>query len=274
MLFRDEAREDARPTCESTFSYLKISAVENCFNLEARSGPPQLSRSRISISFEVISKSANHCAFMKFLFTFLSALLIATTGCVSSAKKLDPKLVERIQESARTRGDIEQLLGRPKATQTGSQGTTLAYYEFQQARKNPGWSGVFKGEAGSILFRTFTVLYHDDVVAKVLFGQSLTPVKYEERGISAGRNVTDDGVHKIIKGITSRGELIQWFGSPTLRTLNLQGDVVLCWLYMDKYSKWTSDSQKRDFRVVLDRDDFVTNFDVLGMTRGNFAPFR
>ena len=133
---------------------------------------------------------------------------------------------------------------------------------------------MFKGEAGSILFRTFTVLYRDDVVEKALYGQSLTPVKYEERGISAGHNITDEGVHKISKGVTSRGELIQWFGSPTLQTLNLQGDIVLCWLYVDKYRQWASDSQKRDFRVVIDEEDFVKDFDLLGMSGWNFAPFR
>lgn len=189
-------------------------------------------------------------------------------------KKLEPALVAQIQEHTSTRGDVEQLLGRPKATQTGPKGSMLAYYEYQQARQNPGWSGVFKGEAGSILFRTFTVLYRDDVVEKALFGQSLTPVNYERNGISAGRNVTDDAMHKIVKNITSRGELIQWFGSPTVQTLNLQGDRVLSWLYMDEYTKWASDRQKRDFRVVIDQDDFVTDFDALGMSGWNFVPFR
>lgn len=200
---------------------------------------------------------------MKFLFAFLAILLIAITGCVSPAKKLDPSLVSQIKEGVTTRQEVETLFGQPREAATGANQKTLAYYRFQQAYRNPGWVGAYEGHLGSVGIRTLSVLYDNkETVEKFLVSQSNTVVSRDENGISAGRIIPEETFAKIIKGITSKGEVIQWLGPATTKTLTVEGDQWFRWNFARK-GRWAADNQVQEFGVIFDDENFVKDFGVI-----------
>lgn len=204
---------------------------------------------------------------MKLLFSFLAILLVATTGCVSPAKKLDSSLVSQIKEGITTRQEVETLFGPPKETATGANQKTLAYYRFQQAYRNPGWVGAYEGHLGSVGIRTLSVLYDNKgTVEKFLASQYNTVVSRDENGISAGRVISEETFAKIIKGITSKGEVIQWLGPPTTEMLTLEGDQSFRWNFARK-GRWAANNQVQEFRVILDDENFVKDFGLIKSPR-------
>lgn len=204
---------------------------------------------------------------MKFVLRFLLVLFLAVTGCRTPAQKLEPSFIGQIQEGTTTRAELEQIFGKPKRVFRGANQKTLTLHKYQINRPNPGWRGFAEREAGSIVLRGLTVLYGtNQVVQKFLFDQSSTIVHRDGDGIVIGWSPAKADFTKIVKGITSRGELIQWYGAPTMQTLTIDGERELCWSFLRATRQFRSDEQEQEFHVILDNDDFVKDFGMFGNT--------
>jgi hypothetical protein len=199
---------------------------------------------------------------------------------------LEPALLSQIHEQISTRVEVEKIFGPPERIFQGANQKTLAFYKYQQTRVNAGWSGEAEGTAGTVGLRTLSLLYNtNQIVEKFLVGQSVTKVqrdgeqtfrflfaepnsavRRESKGFSIGSPLANADFTKIVKGITSRGEIIQWFGAPTMQTLTIDGDQMLCWMYVRKPHRFKMDDREQEFRVVLDNEDFVKDFGLFSNT--------
>ncbi len=203
---------------------------------------------------------------MKFVFSLLLFALLATTGCRSPGHKLEPGLISQIKEGTTTRVEVEQTFGERKHVMTGANHKTLTLHKYRIDHHNPGWRGVAEGNAGFIELRGLTVLYDTNAtVEKVLFHQSNTTVRRDRDGILIGWSPANADLDKIKTGITSLGEIIQWYGTPSLQTLTIDGDRMLCWSFL-REGRFQSQKREQEFQVVVDSDDFVTNFRIIGNT--------
>ncbi len=174
--------------------------------------------------------------------------------------------MNQIQEGTTTRAEVEKTFGPPRRVARGANQKTLTLHSYHIDRHNPGWVGVAEGIAGSIVLRNLTVLYDTNQVAeKFLFDQSSTTVRRYKGGLYFGWSPANVDFSKIIKGITSRGELLLWYGVPTMQTMNTDGDRMLCWGYMG-IGRFGIENREQEFRVVLDQDDFVKDFGLFGNT--------
>jgi hypothetical protein len=217
----------------------------------------------ITLSWNV--NPVNESALMKYVLRVLLVLFLAATGCRTPAQKLEPSFISQIQEGTTTRAELEQIFGQPKRVFKGSNQKTLTLHKYQINRHNPGWRGFAEQEAGSIVLRGLTVLYGtNQVVEKYLFDQSSTIVHRDGDGIVIGWSPAKADFTKIVKGITSHGELIQWYGAPTMRTLTIDGERELLWSFLRTTTRFQSDEREQEFHVILDNDDFVKDFGLFG----------
>lgn len=205
-------------------------------------------------------------AFMKLTSSLLAVILLVAAGCHSPGRKLDPILMSQIQEGTTTRAEVESIFGAPKCVLTGANQKTLTRHNYQVNRPNPGWRGVAEGNAGSILLRSLTALYgSNQVVEKLLFNESSTVVRRTRDGILIGWSPDNVDFTKIIKNITSHGELLLWYGAPTVQTLTIDGERLLCWGFHQR-GAFAIQRRDQEFQVILDEDNFVKNFAIMGNT--------
>lgn len=203
---------------------------------------------------------------MKLSFSLLILALVATTGCHSPGHKLEPELISQIKEGTTTRVQVESIFGAPKRVFTGATQKTLTLHKYQVNRPNPGWRGAAEGNAGSILLRSLTALYDSNqVVEKLSYHESSTVVRRTRDGIVIGWPPDNADFTKIIKNITSRGELLQWYGAPTMQTLTIDGERLLCWGFRQR-GAFAIQTRDQEFQVILDEDDFVKDFAIMGNT--------
>ena len=203
---------------------------------------------------------------MKFIFSLLLIALAGTTACQSPGSKLEPNLMSQIHEGTTTRAEVENVFGPPDHVLTGANQKTLTLHRYQLDQPNPGWHGAAQGNAGSIMLRSLTALYNtNQIVEKFLYDQSSTVVQRDREGVLIGWSPGNADFTKIIKGITSRGEILQWYGPPTAQTLTIDGDRMLSWSFLRK-GRFRSQERDQMFRVVIDDEDFVKNFEIRGNT--------
>jgi outer membrane protein assembly factor BamE (lipoprotein component of BamABCDE complex) len=101
-------------------------------------------------------------------------------------------------------------------------------------------------------------------VEKHLFWQSETPFASGIYSVTAGKTVTDEQLNKIKRGITTKSELVDWFGPPTAGTLNVYGDVVMSWSYAKLVAGWTRKLHVQQLNVLLNSRNVVRDFAVGG----------
>ncbi|MGD0589881.1 MAG: hypothetical protein ABSA44_03665 [Bacteroidota bacterium] len=97
-----------------------------------------------------------------------------------------------------------------------------------------------------ILFCTFTIAF-------ILIGCA-----------SSGTKLQSDKLEKIKLGVTTRAEMIQWFGSPMSQTLDTNGKVAAMWYYNHVQSLvFSMDIKKQMLSVLFDTKDVVEKYTLI-----------
>ena len=83
--------------------------------------------------------------------------------------------------------------------------------------------------------------------------------------LKVGNAVTEEKLARLKKGTTTRAEVVELFGPPLTEGLNIQGQLVLSWLYTRVGPLGSRDMQ--GLAVVLDEEEKVENYQIQERTR-------
>jgi outer membrane protein assembly factor BamE (lipoprotein component of BamABCDE complex) len=199
---------------------------------------------------------------MQRLAVFL-VLVLALTGCVSPAGKLDESVVTQIRDGVSTRSEVERLFGQPKNTSIGSNGKQVAVYRFFRMYEQEDLQGNSRVKRYFHL-RMLSVLYGKDgrVELHHLY-ESNTPGSANRNNASVGARVRAEQLALIHKGFTERADLVQFFGNPMAEGLTTDGDLVLVWLYVEKNGPMDFSPAKQMLEVLMTRSGTVRDFRVV-----------
>ncbi len=199
---------------------------------------------------------------MQKLVVFL-VLILAVTGCVSPAGKLDQSVVAQIQDGVSTRPEVERLFGQPRITDIGSNGKQVAVYRFfreyeKEDMLTPGRVKRFYH------LRMLSVLYGKDgrVELHHLY-ESNTPGSANYHKASVGAMVRAEQLALINKGSTERADLVQFFRDPMAETLTTDGNLMLIWLYVEKNGAMDFSPARQRLEVLTTRSGTVRDFRVV-----------
>ena len=186
------------------------------------------------------------------LFVIFVLICSFLTGCISLSKELKPAIVERIEDGVTSRTQVEQIFGKPRAAIRGSNRKTLVFYDYTAE----SWGSY-------LLHRRLTILYnYADLVSKHLLSESKIPYAIGFKTLSTGKKLDDSQLEKIKKGMTTRSELIEWFGEPPIETLALDVNRVLIWGHAYISGEGKQGSETKELHVLLDSADRVRDFAV------------
>jgi outer membrane protein assembly factor BamE (lipoprotein component of BamABCDE complex) len=81
---------------------------------------------------------------------------------------------------------------------------------------------------------------------------------------SSGTQLQADKLAKIKPGVTTKAEMLQWFGSPMSMSVDANGKVVVVWFYTRVQSLvFSVDIKKQMLSVLLDTNDVVEKFTLI-----------
>ena len=176
---------------------------------------------------------------------------VVLCGCLSAARKLEPSVVDRIDEGASTRAMVEKLLGKPEELEIGSNRKMLARYTYGQPLLSTEASRYeVNRRPGAVGLRTLTLLYSPNgTVERKVYDESVTPVERTRDFVITGQRVSSVTLERLQKGVTTREGVLELLGEPTERTLNVAGEEIFLWFYVRDNHRHRG--LKRDFQRVL-----------------------
>ncbi len=199
---------------------------------------------------------------MQRLVVFLT-LVLAVTGCVSPAGKLDESLVAQIRDGSSTRQEVERVFGQPKSSITGSNDKEVAVYQFfRMYEKDDPMSA--KRVRRRIHLRMLSVLYgKDNRVEKHHLYESDTKGSATATGARVGSSVRPAQLALINKGSTTREDLIEYLGNPLGEHLTVEGELMLIWLYLEGNGPMSFAPRAQILEVILNEGGTVHDFQVV-----------
>lgn len=187
----------------------------------------------------------------------LIGLLGLLVGCVTPGQRLEKTALDQLHEG-QARAEVHRLFGKPESTERGANGKSLD--EFWFAINRPRLTFGFSTNDGCLIVRSLYVLY--DAEARVeRFKMHESQATYNEGvwgGVKLGQKVTDEQTKRLQKGTTRRAELVDWFGEPLFVGLDVEGNTVLGWPYVDM--RPFSRQEMTALVVHLDAKDTVLDF--------------
>jgi outer membrane protein assembly factor BamE (lipoprotein component of BamABCDE complex) len=195
------------------------------------------------------------------------AAALATAGCSSPGKRLEPSMVNQIREGETTRDEVEKHFGKPENAITGSNRRTLVIYEYGRLKPSaePTSLSILPTPIGTVRLRTLTVLYDDaDRVEKKVFHESVTPYERNMSSVSAGTAVEEADLSSIKAGRTTGAELRKRFGYPMGKTMTIDGHLVLVWHYGKAAGRFEPRFKRQSLLVEMNASDVVIDYAVAG----------
>ncbi len=213
---------------------------------------------------------------MQRLVVFL-AFVLAVSGCVSPTGKLDDSLIAQIKDGSSTEQDVERLLGRPAGKITGSNGKSVVGYRAMKADSQPDRNAVDANGANNsaraynhyLHLRSLSVLYgRDGKVERHHFYVAEGGYDAQPTQVTLGAKVKPAQLELIVKGVTRRAQMVNWFGQPIGENLNLDGYLVLSWLYVEK---GVASRAGQELQVIVSPQGLVLDFQVVQEVGGSPA---
>lgn len=151
-----------------------------------------------------------------------------------------------------TSEEVRARVGTPEEVHRSPFGKILEMYSEQDV--------IDQGSvltAGKLELRSLHVLYDaEGRVEKVIFHEDISPMA-SGRGWRAGRFISDEEVERIVKDATTREELYEYFGPPTVRGINVDGHDYLSWQFLEGRGAM---GVRRTLHVILDENSIVRAF--------------
>lgn len=198
--------------------------------------------------------------------TLALLLVVALTGCMTSAQRLNPEVVDRVQPGMR-RAEVEKILGKAMGEANSSSQRTLVNYDY--IRFNPNSrvqsQSVLPNEVGTVMIRTVSILYgKDDRVQKYTYSETSRPFQQQMNTYSVGDLFTEEDLAEIIKGASTMGDVERVLGPPMFKTLNLHGNLCLGWFYSSMQGRFSVRQRKQTVLVLFDNLGIAQDYIVMG----------
>ena len=175
--------------------------------------------------------------------------MILFIGCMNPGRILEPSAIAQVREG-QTQAEVRAIFGNPKQTKIGSDGRKLDIFG----------KTFFEGEGivREIEVRSMHVLYGPDGTVEK-FKSHVGKVKGRAgEHWQIGRLLVEDEIQAIERGSTVRDELIQIFGPPTIEGIDLLGNTVNHWLFIE--GKGGRAFINRELAVIFNDDLIVQDF--------------
>jgi hypothetical protein len=161
---------------------------------------------------------------------------------------LDPASIAHLAKGQDS-GSVRRVLGDPHRIDKGANGKILEIYETDE--------GIVRanGRSRVLEMRTLHVLYDaSGSLEKFAHHTNRMPAVAGTKW-RAGVFLSDDDLVRIVKDATTAAELVEYFGPPTGRGLNLNGDEYLTWEYQEGRGVFR---KGRQVNVVINMNSVVT----------------
>ena len=200
--------------------------------------------------------------------TLILFLAIGVAGCMTSAQRLNPEVVDRLQPGMR-RGEVEKILGKPFGEANSSTSKTLVNYDYVRLNSNPRVQpqSVLPNEVGTVMIRAVSILYSkDERVEKFTFSETSRPFQKQMNTFSVGEMFTEKDLAEIIKGASTMGDVERALGPPMFKTLNVHGHLCLGWFYSSIRGKFSVHQRQQTVVVLFDNLGIAQDYIVMGNT--------
>ena len=189
-------------------------------------------------------------------------LLVAFTlaGCTGLGG-LSEKSSARIRPGM-TESEVHRIFGVPRRSELGSTGRKVE--TFGTVHRRPTVVSNMDGSSGTLEVRALSVLYDPEgKVVKTAYSVGESPYRYYWLGPgrfdgTSGIRVKKDDLNRIKKGVTSRDELVQLCGQPTIVGFDEDGDTTCSWLFV--HDREGGFFIVQEFLVLLDENSLVADF--------------
>ncbi len=180
-------------------------------------------------------------------------------GCSTERSRLEADETARLAPG-QTREEVRSILGVPRRSERDSVGRSLDIF----------WMVLPRGRASANLKdhnRTWTVRSAFVVYDPQGRVEKVTRYTGQSKGYDwrqdyvVGRWLTPEELGRVVRGQTTREELVRLWGSPTIQGLTLKGETVLSWISVT--GKGWQLHRGQEFLVLLDGDSMVRDYRLL-----------
>ena len=190
------------------------------------------------------------------LWTGILAGLWLQPGCMTADKQLDQVAVMDKLQKGQTQQEVRGRFGMPKQSQTGSNGKSLDIFRVNLPKitAQPG------SKSGTVEVRSLHVLYNPQAQVEDFIyysGEAAVSSRLNQKW-EAGRWFGPDALNKIQRGVTSRENLIQMFGRATVEGLDINGNKVMSWFFLEGQRGGVI--RGREMAVLLDAKSLARDF--------------
>jgi hypothetical protein len=202
------------------------------------------------------------------LLTLLTpVLLLFPSGCATQLNA--PAGEKAIAEGQTTYKELLAKYGKPKIESRGSSGQRLVTFHQTKFKKSSSslLLGAMARDQGTLEFRILDVLFTpEDVVKKYLYYDTDLPVRSRKFRVEVGAPIDEEKIKHISKGKTSQSELIKLLDQPGEKRLNIDGDLILVWIFGTP-SRLPGNQTLKLLQVTIGDDEVVKDFSVVEKSR-------
>lgn len=181
----------------------------------------------------------------------LMGLFVA--GCETPAQRLEASTLSAIQPGISTKEDAIRIYGAPGQTLIGERRTLMVWETIYWASPN---SSPFSPSQNTLARRLSILFDEKNVILKVRHSDHQIPTTFAGGSVVLGRNFDANLLSKIKVGTTTRQETAAVLGEPAFESLDLNGDLVMDWVYTTG-DIIVGQNQLRTLRVVINSADKV-----------------
>lgn len=204
---------------------------------------------------------------MKRSITLLLLLVLAVTGCMSTACRLDPVVLKEIKQGVTTRTEVEKTLGKPLSEMNGSNHKTVVSYDYTRLRPSSQVPspGILPSYAGTLLIRSVGILYDkNQTVEKVTFHEATTSFHRQMSSYWVGQVIEEKDLNQVIKGASTVGDVERFFGPAMGKGLTVEGRPYFVWFYRMVRTRFNLKRQQQSLFVYFDNLGIVQDYAVVG----------
>jgi outer membrane protein assembly factor BamE (lipoprotein component of BamABCDE complex) len=184
-------------------------------------------------------------------------LTLVFSGCMTPSQQLDPDSIARQLQKGQTQDEVRRVFGQPTSSEAGSNGKRLDVYRTVFRR------GAAEAPSRILEVRSLNVLYDSQGRVEDFSyhtGQAKAVGNPTTQQWQAGRWLGPDQINKIQRGKTSREELIRLFGPATTEGLNVNGQRMMLWFFIQSERRGAVSGQQ--LAVLLDSKAVTQDFGV------------
>lgn len=180
-------------------------------------------------------------------------IFLCLAGCTTPSQQLESPSELRIGQPQE---EVRKIFGAPKRSETGSNGRTLDVFVTLLPKMESSDSRLKVFEV-----RSMHVLYNEQgkVVNFSHYAGELKGFTKLNKEWQAGPWLAPEKVTAIQRGTTSRDALLRVFGPATIQGLNVYGDPVMSWMFMEG-GKTTGTIRGRELLVLFNANLTVRDY--------------